>query len=96
MIKASEAYFRSANGKEVKELELKIEEAINKAIDQGKFICFPSIPSKTSTEVRNRIKSDLEQLGYKITMADSRGSNAPAEQRDWWDTVTIDWQAKVI
>jgi len=91
MISATEAKFRSANGKQVKKFEAEFEEAINKAIDKGEFACFPNIPSNTSTEVRDRLKEDMEKLGYKVTIADSRGGNAPAEQRPWWDTVTLKW-----
>ena len=91
MISAKEAKFRSANGKEVKKFEEEFEEAINKAIEEGEFCCWTQIPSNTTTEVRDRLKEDMEKLGYKITMEDSRGSNAPAEQSPWWNTVTLKW-----
>ncbi len=91
MISAREAKFKSTHGKTVKELELKIEKELNKAVEGGEFCCWTQIPSNTATEVRDKIKEDMEKLGYKITMEDSRGSNAPAEQRPWWDTVTLKW-----
>lgn len=91
MISATEAKFKSTHGKTVKELELKIEKELNKAVEGGEFCCYTQIPSNTATEVRDKIKEDMEKLGYKITMEDSRGGNAPAEQRPWWDTVTLKW-----
>lgn len=94
MITANEASFRSINGKTIKEIEEKIEIAINKATADGMFECSVSVSTNTNIEVRERIKAILTELGYvvEITDYDKEYGNAPAEQRPWHDIISISWR----
>ena len=94
MITANEANFRSINGKTIKEIEEKIETAINEATADGMFECSVSVSTNTNKEVRERIKAMLTELGYvvKITDYDKEYGNAPAEQRPWYDNISISWR----
>lgn len=94
MIKsADKAYFESLNGAKVKEIEEKIEEEINDAIERGQFECVVCPFTQMSPEVKNRIKEDLTKLGYKVEIEDNdvKYKNAPCDQRPWYDDITINW-----
>lgn len=91
MISADWARFESRNGKIIKDIETELEKAVRKAISQGLFFCSVDIKIDTSTEIRDRIKQDMEDLGYKITITDSRNSHAPIDQSNWYDIITLKW-----
>ena len=94
MITANEANFRSINGETIKKIEEKIETAIDKATADGTFECSVAISTNINIEVRERIKAILTELGYvvEITDYDKEYGNAPAEQRPWYDIISISWR----
>jgi len=94
MIKtANIAYFESTNLAKVKEIEERIEKGINEAIEKGRFECTVCPFTQMSQEVKNRIKEDLTNLGYKVEIEDNdvKYKNAPCDQRPWYDNITINW-----
>ena len=94
MIKtANVAYFESLNGAKVKEIEERIEEEINAAIERGQFECVVCPFAPMSPEIKDTIKADLTKLGYKVEIEDNdvKYKNAPCDQRPWYDDITINW-----
>lgn len=94
MITASQAAFESKNLKEVLKIESDIENNIHKSIEDGRFYCDTSIHISTSKEVRQRIKSDLEKLGYTIQISDNAISErgCPVDQCSYYDTIRVSWE----
>lgn len=98
MIKpANKAYFESKNGAKVKEIEERIEEEINAAIERGQFECKVCPFTPMSSEIKDRIKADLTKLGYKVEIEDNatKYKNAPSDQRPWYDDIIINWNKEV-
>lgn len=94
MIKpADKAYFESRNGAKVKEIEKRIEEEINAAIERGQFECRVCPFTQMLQEVKNRIEEDLTKLGYKVKIenSDAKYKYAPSDQRPWYDVIVINW-----
>ena len=94
MITAKEANFQSHNGIVIKNILAEIEKKIKTAIDDGRYECTVSITTGIKKEVRERIQDTLTALGYtvEITDYDKQYSNAPAEQRPWYDIITVSWK----
>jgi len=94
MITAKEANFQSHNGAVIKNILAEVEKKIKAAIDDGRYECTVSITTDTKKEIRERIKDTLTALGYtvEITDYDKQYGNAPAEQRPWYDNITVSWE----
>ena len=92
-LSASEAKFKSINGKRYAEIEKRIEKAILKAAEEGRCSCKISIDIDTPTEIRERIKCDLSSLGYAVKITDyvAKEQGCPVDQMSYYDDVTIDW-----
>ena len=95
MINRDEAYFKSVYGKQYKELEDRIEEAILITAQRGEFKCSLDLPNGWDCKMRNKIKDQMEKLGYKVSITDyaKQYKDAPLDQRPWYDVITIDWGA---
>lgn len=66
MISAKEAKFESQNMETINNIMASLEEAIHKSIDSGSCIADASIPSDLTAKVQEKLKEELETLGYSV------------------------------
>ena len=92
MINAERARFKSKHQKQINEILETIEENINKAISDGKFVCKTSIRVDTEQPVRDEIEEQMKILGYKIIIPEKTVYIGPCEQTPWYDDVIVSWE----
>lgn len=94
MIDARKANFESKNLKEVRRIEKELEQAVLKAIDKGEFKCKVSISLDLKKEIRQRIRQDMEELGYEIyiTTNNETERGCPANQCSYYDFISLSWE----
>ena len=66
MITAKEAKFESENRETINNIMTSLEEAILKSIESGGYIADTTIPSDLSANVQEKLKEELEALGYSV------------------------------
>lgn len=66
MITAKEAKFESENRETINNIMTSLEEAILKSIESGSYIADATIPSDLSANVQEKLKEELEALGYSV------------------------------
>ena len=93
MLTASEAKFKSVNGKKYHKIIHYIEQEIIEAAEAGKCQCRVSIDIDTNSDIREKILKDLSTLGYSVEISDnaSKERNCPVDQRSYYDDVTVSW-----
>jgi hypothetical protein len=96
MISAKEANFESKNRARINEIETCLDDAIQEAVKKGKFRASCTINSGLSQEIREKLKEEIENLGYEISITDvdKEYEGAPYEQRPWYDNIYVSWGEK--
>ena len=95
MITATEARDKTKYNSLILDLEKEIEKGIQKAIDEGKYICIMDIKTDTPDYVRDEIRKKLTELGYKsdIPVYEPMPYGCPSDQWRYYDTIRISWES---
>lgn len=93
MITAKEARFESLNRKKLNEIIGKLEEEQKKQIESGNLYASISISTDLSEDMRTKIKEELEDLGYSVSIlnVNAEYNGALIDPKPWYDTLTIKW-----
>ena len=96
MITAKEARFKSENQQKINQILTKLQQNIDKAVENGVNKTSVDIELDTSQEIRNNLTTYLTELGYSVVITNNEEINREMgtysiEQGYYYDSINISW-----
>lgn len=91
---ANDVYQETKYAKEIIDFKKTIEESIDRAASNGNYECNVSFSNDIPDSIRDKIRNELERLGYRVSIPkyEAKPAGCPYEQWGYYDEAKINWE----